>query len=134
MYYGISAATNYKHLVRASLESVAYQIVVYLEYLQDSENINISKIIIEGGMCNNDFLIQLIANLTNKEIKIPLFADMSAYGSLLKGLLSSNILNNFEDLKKYAVETKSFFPTMDKKSYENFETWKEIIDKHYINI
>lgn len=134
MYYGISASTNYKHLVRASLESVAYQIVVYLEYLRDLENINISKIIIEGGMTDNHFLIQLIANLTNKEIKIPLFADMSVYGSLLKGLLSSGMCKNFNDLKKYTVKTKSFFPIKDDKSYKDFKIWKEIIDKHYIRV
>ena len=79
MFYGITAATNFKHIVRASLESVAYQIVAYLEYIQKNEKIDISKIIIDGGMTNNRFLMQLISNLSQKEISIPLFPDMSAH-------------------------------------------------------
>jgi len=134
MFYGITAATNFKHIVRASLESVAYQIVAYLEYIQKNEKIDIPKIIIDGGMTNNRFLMQLISNLSQKEISIPLFPDMSSYGSLLMGLIGSGKCKNFDELEQYRVESRSFFPTKDERSMSDFTTWKEIIDKHFVNI
>ena len=134
MFYGITAATNFKHIVRASLESVAYQIVAYLEYIQKNEKINIPKIIIDGGMTNNRFLMQLISNLSQKEISIPLFPDMSSYGSLLMGLIGSGKCKNLDELEQYRVESRSFFPTKDERSMNDFKTWKVIIAVSYTHL
>ena len=134
MFYGITAATNFKHIVRASLESVAYQIVAYLEYIQKNEKIDIPKIIIDRGMTNNSFLMQLISNLSQKEISIPLFPDMSSYGSLLMGFIGSGKCKNLDEIEQYRVESRSFFPIKDERSMSDFTTWKEIIDKHFVNI
>ena len=134
MFYGITAASNFKHFIRASVESIAYQIVSYLEYLQENENIHIPKIIIDGGMIENKFLMQLISDLTQKEISTPTFPDMSAYGSLLIGLIGSGKYQNLEDLSRYKVKSKSYFPNKNEKLNSSFKEWKNIIEEHYVNI
>ena len=132
MFYGITASTNYKHFVRASLESVAYQIVAYLEYIKEKENIEIPKIIIDGGMINNHFLMQLISDLTNKKVLTPLFADMSAYGSLLMGMLVNLGSKNFSDLEKFLVKYDTYSPKNNEKAYKNFQEWKKVVNNHFI--
>ena len=85
-------------------------------------------------MTNNSFLMQLISNLSQKEISIPLFPDMSSYGSLLMGLIGSGKCKNLDELEQFRVKSRSFFPAKDERSMSDFTTWKEIIDKHFVNI
>ncbi|MDA1283602.1 MAG: hypothetical protein O3C61_01600 [Proteobacteria bacterium] len=59
---------------------------------------------------------------------------LSLYGSLLMGLIGSGKCKNFDELEQYRVESRSFFPTKDERSMSDFTTWKEIIDKHFVNI
>jgi hypothetical protein len=63
-----------------------------------------------------------------------MFPDMSAYGSLLMGLIGSGKCKNFEELSNYSVKSKSYFPKTNEKLIENFKSWKNIIELHYINI
>ena len=55
--------------MRAALESVAFQMIVYLEFLQKSNNINLQKISIDGGMVKNNLFLQMIADLLQIEVK-----------------------------------------------------------------
>lgn len=50
------------------------------------------------------------------------------------GLIGSGKCKNFDELEQYRVESRSFFPTKDERSMSDFTTWKEIIDKHFVNI
>ena len=86
------------------------QIVFQDSYSSLDPMMTISKIIIDGGMTNNSFLMQLISNLSQKEISIPLFPDMSSYGSLLMGLIGSGKCKNLDELEQFRVESRSFFP------------------------
>ena len=56
-FFGISASTNRNHLVRAGLESVAYQMVVYLETMKKSRNLDLKSLSIDGGMIKNSFFL-----------------------------------------------------------------------------
>ena len=49
---------NKNHLIRASLESIAFQIKDYLEDLENNKKINLNNIYIDGGMTDNIFLLQ----------------------------------------------------------------------------
>ena len=49
-FLGINASTNKNHLVRAALESIAFQIVVYLESLKEDDNLELNTIIVDGGL------------------------------------------------------------------------------------
>jgi glycerol kinase len=77
--------------------------------------------------------MQLIADLSNKEILIPSFPDMSSYGSLLMGFIGSGKCKNLEDLSNYSIQSKSYFPQTNQNLIDNFTGWKNIIERHYIN-
>tara|TARA_Y100000996_G_scaffold412454_1_gene398620 strand:+ start:2742 stop:4217 length:1476 start_codon:yes stop_codon:yes gene_type:complete len=130
-FYGISASTNKNHLVRAALESVAYQMVVYLEYLGNKKNIKPKKLSIDGGMVKNNFFVQIIADLLNIEINIPEVEEMSSYGSLLFGMQKSNSINNLVDLDKFGVRGKKILPKKNQIISDSYNAWKDIIDKHF---
>ena len=61
--------------------------VVYLEFMKKSRNLNLKNLSVDGGMVKNKFFLQLISNLLEIELNIPEMEDMSSYGALLFGCL-----------------------------------------------
>ncbi len=133
MIYGLTPSVNKKHLIRASLESISFQIKDYLEDLEKDKKINLNNIFIDGGMTKNVFLIQLISNLLNRKISVSNFPDMSAYGALLMGLIGMKLINNPKDLKKYNNKYIQYRPIKNNNDIKIYKKWKQILIKHYIN-
>ena len=131
-FFGISATTNKNHIVRASLESVAYQMVVYLEFLANTKNIKPKSLAIDGGMVKNIFFVQIIADLLEIEVHIPEIEEMSSYGSLLFGLKKYNNINDFYDLSNFKLQRKMISPKKNEVISSSYEKWKTIIDKHFL--
>ena len=133
MIYGLTPSANKNHLIRASLESIAFQIKDYLEDLENNKKINLNNIFIDGGMTDNVFLVQLISNLLNKKINVSNFADMSAYGSLLMGLLGMKLISNTKDLRRYKIKYTQFRPIKNSNDIRVYNKWKQILINYYIN-
>ena len=133
MIYGLTPSVNKNHLIRASLESIAFQIKDYLEDLENNKKINLKNIFIDGGMTDNVFLLQLISNLLNKKINVSNFADMSAYGSLLMGLLGMKLISNTKDLGKYKIKYTQYRPIKNNNDIRVYRKWKQILINYYIN-
>ena len=134
MIYGLTPSVEKKHLIRASLESIAFQIKDYLEDLEKNKKTYLNNISIDGGMTDNIFLIQLISNLLNRKINVSNFPDMSAFGSLLMGLLGMKVISNIKDLKKYKKKYIEYRPSKKNNDIKIYKKWKEILINHYINI
>ena len=133
MIYGLTPSANKKHLIRASLESISFQIKDYLDDLENNKKIKLKNIYIDGGMVNNEFLIQSIANLLNRKINVSKFEDMSAYGSLLMGLLGIKLINKTKDFKKYKKEYIEYRPLKKNDDIKMYRKWKYILITHYLN-
>ncbi|MDC0226547.1 FGGY family carbohydrate kinase [Alphaproteobacteria bacterium] len=133
MIYGLTPSVNKKHLIRASLESIGFQIKDYLDDLEKNKQVKLKSIFIDGGMTKNAFLIQLISNLVGRKIYVSNFADMSAYGALLMGLIGMKLVNNIKDLKNYKKEYIQYIPIKKNDDIKIYRKWKEILIKHYIN-
>ena len=94
MIYGLTPSANKKHIIRASLESIAFQIKDYFDDLEKNKKIRYNDIFIDGGMTSNKDFIQFLANILQRKIFIANFQDMSSYGSVIMGLLGMNICSN----------------------------------------
>mgnify|MGYP001402085577 CR=1 FL=1 len=134
MFYGLTPSVNKNHLIRSSLESVAFQIKDYAEDLKKQQKINLKKIYLDGGMISNDFLIQILSNLFRNKIYISKFEDMSAYGSLLMGLLGYKLIKNLNGLKKYKKKYIQFKSLNNKTDIKNYNNWRKVLNIHYLNI
>ena len=105
--------------------------IVYLEFLQKSNHINLQKISIDGGMVKNNLFLQMIADLLQTEVKVPLMEEMSSYGSLLFGLQYIQGIDNLDYLDQFKVDNTSYYPNENKNIKNSFEKWKDLIDKHF---
>ena len=131
-FFGINASTNKYHIIRASLESVAFQMVVYMESLKNSKNINFHNIVVDGGMVKNDLFLQIIADLLRTEIKVPIIEEMSSYGSLLMGIQKNQQIGELEELKNFKIDQKVIKPQLNSRIKGSYDGWKDTIHKHFM--
>ena len=131
-FFGINASTNKYHIIRASLESVAFQMVVYMESLKNSKNINFHNIVVDGGMVKNDLFLQIIADLLRTEIKVPIIEEMSSYGSLLMGIQKNQQIGDLEELKNFKIDQKVIKPQLNSRIKGSYDGWKDTIYKHFM--
>ena len=131
-FFGINASTNKYHIIRASLESVAFQMVVYLESLKNSRNINLHNIVVDGGMVKNDLFLQIISDLLFTEIKVPIIEEMSSYGSILMGIQKNHQIENLEELNNFKIDQKIIKPQDNSRIKGSFDGWKDTIHKHFM--
>ena len=132
-FIGINASTTKKQIVRAALESVAFQMVVYLEFLQRDNKFKLKNLIVDGGMIKNKLFLQMIADLLKIEIMVPEIEEMSLYGALLFGIQQQKNISELRDLNKFAVRRKAIKYQENQAIQRSFQHWKKIIDIYFIS-
>ena len=132
-FIGINASTTKKQIVRAALESVAFQMVVYLEFLQRDNKFELKNLIVDGGMIKNKLFLQMIADLLKIEIMVPEIEEMSLYGALLFGIQQQKNISELRDLNKFAVKRKAIKCHENQGIQRSFQHWKKLIDIYFIS-
>ena len=132
-FIGINASTTKKQIVRAALESVAFQMVVYLEFLQKDNKFELKNLIVDGGMIKNKLFLQMIADLLKIEIMVPEIEEMSLYGALLFGIQQQKNISELRDLNKFAVKRKAIKYQENQGIQRSFQHWKKLIDIYFIS-
>ena len=132
-FIGINASTTKKQIVRAALESVAFQMVVYLEFLQRDNKFELKNLIVDGGMIKNKLFLQMIADLLKIEIMVPEIEEMSLYGALLFGIQQQKNISELRDLNKFEVKRKAIKCQENQGIQRSFQHWKKIIDIYFIS-
>lgn len=132
-FIGINASTTKKQIVRAALESVAFQMVVYLEFLQRDNKFELKNLIVDGGMIKNKLFLQMIADLLKIEIMVPEIEEMSLYGALLFGIQQQKNISELRDLNKFAVRRKAIKYQENQAIQRSFQHWKKLIDIYFIS-
>jgi glycerol kinase len=110
---GMTAHTRKEHVVRAALESIAYQVRDVLDMMRTGSKIKLQDLHADGGPTRNKFLMQFTADITRVELKVAKVAESSAWGAAMNGLLGLGICQSLDDLAVLPREVKSFRPQMD---------------------
>ncbi len=109
---GMTAHTRKEHIVRAALESIAYQIRDVLEMMHADAKIKLQDLHADGGPTRNKFLMQFTADMAGVELKVSEVAESSAWGAAMNGLLGLGLCKSLDDLTALPREVKSFRPQM----------------------
>jgi glycerol kinase len=79
--FGITRGTKREHLIRATLESIAYQTKDVLMVMEEESKICFTRIRVDGGASNNDFLMQFQSDILHTYIDKPLTSETTALGA-----------------------------------------------------
>jgi len=109
---GITRGVNRNHIVRATLESLAYQVQDVLAAMKADSGITLSSLKVDGGASANNFLMQIQANVIGAPVKRPSCVETTAMGAAyLAGLAVGYWKNKEEVLENWAID-KIFEPAI----------------------
>lgn len=122
---GITRGINRKHLVRATLESIAYQTYDVIKAMEHDSGIEIKNLKVDGGASANNFLMQFQSNILNTGIKRPSCIETTALGAAYLAGLATGYWKNKDDIKENWELSYDFEPKMnEKKRQESIRGWK----------
>ncbi|CAH1783633.1 unnamed protein product [Owenia fusiformis] len=105
---GLNPSTSKAQIVRALLENISFRFKLLYETALTETRIPLSHIRADGGVSNNDFIMQLIADITNQSIERPCHTDMTSLGAAFLAGLTIGIWKDKEELLALRVVGKKF--------------------------
>jgi glycerol kinase len=121
---GLSFNTGKDHIVRAALESIAYQIKDVLVAMERDALIPLIQVNTDGGITSNKFVMQFLADLLNKTVANIGMADVSALGAAYLAGLQTGIYKSFDQLARLNTGKNVFRPSGDGKIESYYDEWK----------
>jgi glycerol kinase len=125
---GMNRGTTKAHVVRAALESIAYQVVEAVELMQTVSGIALHQLYTDGGASNNAILMQFQADLLNRTILKSDVAELSAMGSAYMGGLGVGLWSSLDEIVSLNGTYRTYLPVMDSAQREQLMTgWKQAV-------
>ena len=127
---GLTRGANRNHIIRATLESIAYQTRDVLEAMQDDSGIDLQALKVDGGAVANNFLMQFQSDLLGVPVDRPVVAETTALGAAYLAGLAVGFWDSREEIaKKWSVD-RHFEPSMAiKLKEEKYTGWKKAVKR-----
>lgn len=125
---GLTRGVNQNHIIRATLESIAYQTFDVLEAMQADSNIRLSALRVDGGAVANNFLMQFQSDILDTPVHRPQVTEVTALGAAYLAGLAVGFWNSIDELKDKALLDRTFLPHHDeKKRQSRYRGWKRAV-------
>lgn len=127
---GLTRATNKYHIIRATLESMAYQTADVIDLMERSTGLTISSLRVDGGACANDLLMEFQADILGTSIERPREIETTALGVAYLCGLTLGVYSSLEDIKKYRKTDKIFKTSKDDAwREEKLKKWRNAVGR-----
>ena len=119
---GITRGTKKEHLIRATVESLAYQVTDVIEAMEKEAGLSLASLKVDGGACANDFLMQFQADLLNAKVERPKCVETTALGAAYLAGIGVGYWKNSEEIRKNWALEHTFLPKQE-------ENWRKEVRK-----
>jgi glycerol kinase len=120
---GMSFGTTKNHIVRAALESIPYQIKDVIVAMEKDAGISLNELNADGGITANQFVVQFLTDLLNKNVATIGMSDASALGASYLAGLKAGVYKNIDYLKTLNMQKAIFVPAKNEKIQRFYEGW-----------
>lgn len=132
---GLTRGVNRNHIVRATLESIAYQVNDVLMAMQEDSGMPITSLRVDGGACDNDFLMQFQADILNTSVVRPYCIETTAMGAAYLAGLAVGYWRSKEEILANHVIAAEFKPQMGQAKRENLlQGWHNAVKAASVKI
>lgn len=132
---GLTRGVNRNHIVRATLESIAYQVNDVLMAMQEDSGMSITSLRVDGGACDNDFLMQFQADILNTSVVRPYCIETTAMGAAYLAGLAVGYWRSKEEILANHVIAAEFKPQMGQAKRENLlQGWHNAVKAASVRI
>lgn len=129
---GITRGVNKCHIIRATLESLAYQVNDVLVAMKADSGIALSSLKVDGGASANNFLMQTQADIINVPVNRPQCVETTAMGAAYLAGLAVGYWKDLEDIKNNWMVDRTFVPVLEEKTRtERIQGWKKAVKYAY---
>ncbi|RLD44178.1 MAG: glycerol kinase [Bacteroidetes bacterium] len=124
---GLTLGTKKEHIVRATLESLAYRTADMLNLMETESGIKIKSLAVDGGASANNFLMQYISDITRISVDRPRIIETTSLGSAYMAGLAIGFWTEKQLLEIHKVN-KSFKPEIEKEeALKLYSEWTKIV-------
>ena len=128
--FGLSRGSNRNHIVRATLESIAYQTRDVLEAMQSDSGERLQYLRVDGGATNNNFLMQFQADILDVNVERPVVKEVTALGAAYLAGLATGFWKDLDELRDKARVERTFSPDGDNEKRERrYKGWKKAVKR-----
>lgn len=132
---GLTRGVNRNHIVRATLESIAYQVNDVLTAMQEDSGMPITSLRVDGGACDNDFLMQFQADILNTFVVRPYCIETTAMGAAYLAGLAVGYWRSKEEILANHVIAAEFKPQLGQAKRENLlQGWHNAVKAASVRI
>ncbi len=125
---GLTRGVNKYHIIRATLESLAYQVNDVLNAMEADSEIPLSALKVDGGASANDFLMQFQADLLHAELRRPRCIESTALGAACLAGIAAGWWRDEEEVRQNWQTSQRFIPNMDQsRRQELIRGWKRAV-------
>lgn len=129
---GITRGVNKYHIIRATLDSIAYQVNDVLSAMEADSKIKITSLKVDGGASANDFLMQTQADIVNVPVTRPQCVETTAMGAAYLAGLAVGYWADKEAVRKNWASDRTFQPSIDKTDRTaRIKGWKKAVKYAY---
>ncbi|OLQ85903.1 glycerol kinase [Vibrio panuliri] len=125
---GLTRGVSSNHIVRATLESIAYQSKDVLDAMLADANVTLASLKVDGGAVSNDFLMQFQADLLQTEVHRPQARETTAMGAAYLAGIATGFWQSLDDIKNQSKSDDNFVPSQDiDKQLRRYKGWKRAV-------
>jgi glycerol kinase len=129
---GLTRFANKGHLARAVLEASAYQTREVLEAMEKDSEIHLFSLRTDGGMVENDFLMQFQADILNIPVLRPAIKETTALGAASAAGLAVGYYSNLQDLRDNWSADRTWQPHMEEAQRDTYyRQWKKAVTRSF---
>jgi glycerol kinase len=129
---GLTRYSNRGHLARAVLEATAFQTREVVEAMERDSGIRMGVLRTDGGMVENQLLMQFQADILDREVVRPAVKETTALGAAYAAGLATGFFENLDDLRSRWAVGQTWKPAMDAPTRERmYAFWKKAVSRSF---
>lgn len=128
--FGLTRGVKVDHIIRAALESIAYQTRDVLDAMQQDAGARLSALRVDGGAVANNFLMQFQADILGTPVERPQMRETTALGAAYLAGLASGFWGSLDELRNKAVIERTFEPQIDEaQRTASYKGWQRAVER-----
>jgi len=127
---GMPRNTTKAHILRAALESIAFQVKDLVSLMEEKGNIPLKELRVDGGPTRNDFLMQFQADILNRTVAVSDIEEISALGTTFMAGLATGFWKDLDEIKSLRKKGKTFLPEMQQDKNDTlYKGWQKAVER-----
>ena len=125
---GLTRGCNKYHLIRATLDSICYQVDEVLAAMRADSGIALEALKVDGGASANNYLMQTQADVIGAPVVRPTCVESTALGAAFLAGLAVGFWRDLDEIRRYYAADRTFLPTIsEQERAERLDGWKRAV-------